>query len=427
MCELYEVVVFTASTSNYATKVIDELDPEHKVPYRLFRQHCTLINCDFVKDLSQLGRDLKDVIIVDNMASCYGLQPCNGIPISTWIDDKSDKELDRLACILEPLSKVDDVRDYLREVVRDNELDYFEALRLLNGEVTLEEVQKNPSAYWTSPRKKPAPREHFQSNKNLAPYINSFKEDIIKSRFIDKSNISSDGTTADNQDPKTPEKRAESVSSGKAQGKSKGNGILEQKLLIELKESKKEEVKTVKTNLMSTPTARNKYRNGFNRMNFAVTNGSYNGGTYYKPVPAVNHQEAFTPKVSTNNEAPLNSRIPQRSSSRQYITSYTPKPIPNLSNEANKYYNKSSAVQEKPAHTLHRQSTCFLESYSKPNSSTPSYAPYLSSNPSLYRYPVRNGYMSSATMIRSYAGILGGSSTPARTYTGGRSSGVWNY
>jgi len=111
MCELFEVVFFTASTSNYAEKVLDALDPEHRAPYRLYRQHCTLINCEFVKDLSQLGRDLKDVIIVDNLPSCYSLQPCNGIPILTWINNKSDRELDRLSSILEPLSKVSYVVD----------------------------------------------------------------------------------------------------------------------------------------------------------------------------------------------------------------------------------------------------------------------------------------------------------------------------
>lgn len=154
MCELYEVVVYTASTRNYADKVLDAIDPERTVTHRLFRKHCTLYNCEFVKDLSQLGRDLKDVIIVDNSPDCYMLQPCNGIPISTWTNDKNDRELDKLSSILELLHKVDDVRDYLREVVRDNELDYLEAIRLLKGEILLDDVQRNPSAYWTSPRKK---------------------------------------------------------------------------------------------------------------------------------------------------------------------------------------------------------------------------------------------------------------------------------
>jgi len=154
VCASYEVVIFTASTKKYANKVIDSIDPDKIIPHRLFRKHCTLVNCEFVKDLSQLGRDLKDVIIIDNSPDCFSLQPCNGIPILTWINDKNDKELDRLSSILDMLHDVNDVRDYLREVVRDNELDYLQALKLLKGEITLDEVQRNPSAYWSSPRKK---------------------------------------------------------------------------------------------------------------------------------------------------------------------------------------------------------------------------------------------------------------------------------
>jgi hypothetical protein len=169
MCALYEVVIFTASTGNYADKVLDKMDPDRMTPHRLFRKHCTLVNCEFVKDLSQLGRDLKDVIIVDNSPACYSLQPCNGIPITAWTNDRKDKELEKLSSILELLYKVDDVRDYLREVVRDNELDYLEAIRLLKGEITLEDIQRNPSAYWTSPRKKvinSPERCHSQTNLN---------------------------------------------------------------------------------------------------------------------------------------------------------------------------------------------------------------------------------------------------------------------
>lgn len=39
--------------------------------YKLFREHCTFFNNAFVKDLKRLGRDLRDVIIVDNSPVAY--------------------------------------------------------------------------------------------------------------------------------------------------------------------------------------------------------------------------------------------------------------------------------------------------------------------------------------------------------------------
>ena len=44
---------------------MDQLDCKRHCSYRLFREHCTSLNGVFVKDMSKLGRELKDVIIVD--------------------------------------------------------------------------------------------------------------------------------------------------------------------------------------------------------------------------------------------------------------------------------------------------------------------------------------------------------------------------
>lgn len=44
---------------------MDKLDPTHYTSARLFREHCTFYNGIYVKDMSKMGRDLKDIIIVD--------------------------------------------------------------------------------------------------------------------------------------------------------------------------------------------------------------------------------------------------------------------------------------------------------------------------------------------------------------------------
>ena len=67
----YELVIFTASLSKYAEPLMMQLDPQNLCAYKLFREHCTYYNNAFVKDLTRLGRDLKDVIIVDNSPVAY--------------------------------------------------------------------------------------------------------------------------------------------------------------------------------------------------------------------------------------------------------------------------------------------------------------------------------------------------------------------
>lgn len=63
--DLYEVVIFTASMSTYADRVIDVIDTENSVSARLFRESCTYVDGVYVKNLELLGRDLKRTIIVD--------------------------------------------------------------------------------------------------------------------------------------------------------------------------------------------------------------------------------------------------------------------------------------------------------------------------------------------------------------------------
>ena len=128
----FEIVIFTASISKYAGPLLDILDKNKLCSYRLFREHCTLINTSFVKDLKKLGRDLKDVIIVDNSPMAYLLNNDNGLPILTWFDDKTDRELYKICPILEFLSLVPDVRDYICKMVVNNEISYSSAMTVIN-------------------------------------------------------------------------------------------------------------------------------------------------------------------------------------------------------------------------------------------------------------------------------------------------------
>jgi CTD small phosphatase-like protein 2 len=113
----YELVVFTAATQEYADPIINALEQNKKYfDFRLYRVHTIIIDNDFVKDLSKLGRDLSKTIIVDNMEQNYKLQKSNGITIRPfWGKDNEDSALiDLLDILIKIAEKNLDVRTGLK-------------------------------------------------------------------------------------------------------------------------------------------------------------------------------------------------------------------------------------------------------------------------------------------------------------------------
>jgi len=143
--EFYELVLYTASMPKYANALLDKLDPYKLIRYRLFREHCTLTPNGFVKDLSRLGRSLKDVIILDNSPCAYSFQPLNAIPIKTWFDDETDTQLNDLFPLLELLAKVGDVREYLRRLIPDNYSSYEILYKLFKTNLKPQAISKPES------------------------------------------------------------------------------------------------------------------------------------------------------------------------------------------------------------------------------------------------------------------------------------------
>ena len=101
----YELVLFTSATQDYADPIINAIENGKKYfDYRLYRIHTTIIDNDFVKDLSKLGRDLSKTIIVDNMPQNFKKQPGNGINIRPfWGKDNDDRALLDLLDILKEI------------------------------------------------------------------------------------------------------------------------------------------------------------------------------------------------------------------------------------------------------------------------------------------------------------------------------------
>jgi len=113
----FELVTFTAGSDDYANALLDHLDPTGQIfRHRLFRQHC--VGNGWTKDLRVLNRDLKRTVLVDNSHNSFLLQPANGVPIESFIDDMCDQALIMLYDFLDRIKNELDVRCVLRSIFK---------------------------------------------------------------------------------------------------------------------------------------------------------------------------------------------------------------------------------------------------------------------------------------------------------------------
>ena len=134
MWKIFEVVIFTASIINYAYPLVQRLDKQKYGFTILDREHCSWIDNNYYKDLSKLGRDPKDLIIVDNNPNGIINSKINCVPIVSWYSNMKDDELRKTSKILSVLSQVEDVRDFIPKFIVNDSIDYSKACRVLKIE-----------------------------------------------------------------------------------------------------------------------------------------------------------------------------------------------------------------------------------------------------------------------------------------------------
>ena len=127
----YEIIIFSEAEQNYVDLAASSIEENKKYfDYKLYRQHTTIENEEFIKDLNKIGRKLSNIIIVDNMPQNFRLQPENGIYIKPfWGKDNEDDVLFGLSKIL--LQMVDDggdlrdgIKKYKKDIIMNVSLNY---------------------------------------------------------------------------------------------------------------------------------------------------------------------------------------------------------------------------------------------------------------------------------------------------------------
>uniref|UniRef100_G3PJN6 Mitochondrial import inner membrane translocase subunit TIM50 n=1 Tax=Gasterosteus aculeatus TaxID=69293 RepID=G3PJN6_GASAC len=142
LAPLYEIVIFTAETGMTAYPLIDSIDPQGFVMYRLFRDATHYMEGHHVKDVSCLNRDTSKVIVVDCKREAFSLQPFNGMALKKWDGNSEDRALYDLANFLKTiaLSGVDDVRSVLENYAKEE--DPIEAFKRRQAQLAQEEEQR---------------------------------------------------------------------------------------------------------------------------------------------------------------------------------------------------------------------------------------------------------------------------------------------
>jgi hypothetical protein len=118
----------------------------------------------------------------------YALNPENGIPILTWFEDKQDRELYNISSILEFLSFVPDVRNYINKFVINDEICYNNVINVFdkyNEMLNQKKINKNKFVK----NKSKDDKKNMNINKNNS-----------KQKYNTNNNINSNSLLSDNKE-----------------------------------------------------------------------------------------------------------------------------------------------------------------------------------------------------------------------------------
>lgn len=113
----FDVGIYTAADKHYAMSMVNYIDPKGLYfKHFLFREHTAKLETSYsAKDLRKVVpvEELKNILLVDNTASCFLPQLDNGVPIINFTTDHSDTELRKLLPFLLQLKAADNIQAIL--------------------------------------------------------------------------------------------------------------------------------------------------------------------------------------------------------------------------------------------------------------------------------------------------------------------------
>ncbi|KAH8378998.1 hypothetical protein KR009_002549 [Drosophila setifemur] len=143
----FEIVIYTAEQGITVFPLLDALDPDGYIMYRLVRDSTHFVGGHHVKNLDNLNRDLRRVVVVDWDRNSTKMHPKNCFSIQRWSGNDDDTTLFDLASFLSVLgtSEVEDVREVLQYYNQFNDpiSQFRENQRKLSDQMQADELEKS--------------------------------------------------------------------------------------------------------------------------------------------------------------------------------------------------------------------------------------------------------------------------------------------
>ena len=140
----FEIVIYTYEQGFTAFPLLDSLDPNGYIMYRLFRDSTRYQNGVHLKDLNCLNRDLNKVIHIDwNPGACQ-LNSSNCLTLKKWDGNSEDRTLYDLTQFLTAIAteSVDDVRQVIQHYSQFD--DPIEAFKENQRKLAQQQTQDKP-------------------------------------------------------------------------------------------------------------------------------------------------------------------------------------------------------------------------------------------------------------------------------------------